>query len=252
MSSIKFWPWMKFCAQSIYCLINPQSRPVSALCVLCCFSRVQFFATLWAVAVQAPLSMGFSRQEYWIAMPSPRASSACRDWTHVSYVSWVGRWVLSHQHHRGRLIWVLLLCRHWVVSNLCNPMNCGTPGFSVLHYLPECAQSHVHCQWCHLTISSSDALFSLCPKSFPALGSFTMSQLFASGGQSIGASASSSVLPMNIQDWFLLGLTGLISLQSKWLSRVFSSTTVQKPQFFSAQPSLWFKSHIHTWLLEKP
>ena len=82
--------------------------------------------------------------------------------------------------------------------------------------------------------------------------SFLISQFFTSGGQNIGASASASVLPMNIQDWFPLGWTGLISLQSKRLSRVFSNTTVQKHQFFGAQLSLWSISHIHTWLLEKP
>ena len=82
--------------------------------------------------------------------------------------------------------------------------------------------------------------------------SFPVSQLFASGVQSIGVSASTLVLPMNIQGWFPLGLTGLISLLSKWLSRVFSSTTVWKLQFFSAQPSLWPNSNIQTWLLEKP
>ena len=87
--------------------------------------------------------------------------------------------------------------------------------------------------------------------SFPALGSFPMSQLFA-GGQSIGVSASASVLPMNIQDWCPLGWTDWISLQSKGLSTVFSNTTVQKHQFFNAQSSLWSKSHIHIWLLEKP
>ena len=92
----------------------------------------------------------------------------------------------------------------------------------------------------------------LCPQSFSASGSFLMSQLFPSGGQSIGASASASVLPMNIQDWFPLGWTGLIALQSKGLSRVFSNTTVQEHQFSGAQPSLWSKSHIRTWLLEKP
>ena len=105
-------------------------------------------------------------------------------------------------------------------------------------------------QWCHPTISSSVVPFS-CLQSFPVSGSFLTSQLFASGGQSIGASALTSVLPMNIQDWFPLGLTGWISLQSKGLSRVFSKTTVQKHQLFSAQLSLWFNSHIHTWLLEK-
>ena len=93
--------------------------------------------------------------------------------------------------------------------------------------------------------------FSSCLQSFPASGSFPMSWLFASGGQSIGASASASVLPVNIQDWFHLGLTSLISLQSKGLSRVFSNTTVQKHKLFGTQPSLWSNSHIHTWLLEK-
>ena len=92
----------------------------------------------------------------------------------------------------------------------------------------------------------------LCLQSFPASGSFPMSQLFASGSQSIGASASASVLSMNIQDWLPLGLTCLISLQSKGLSRVFSSTTVWKHQFFGALPSLWPSSHIRTWLLERP
>ena len=105
-------------------------------------------------------------------------------------------------------------------------------------------------QWCHPNISSSVPSFSSCPQSFPESGSFAMSWLFALDGQSIRASAS--VLPMNIQGWFPLGLTGLISLLSKGLSRVLSTTTVQKHQFFSAQPSLWSNSHIHTWLLEKP
>ena len=107
-------------------------------------------------------------------------------------------------------------------------------------------------QWHHPTISSSVIPFISCLQSFPALGSFQMTRFFTSGGQSIGASASSSVLPMNIQGWFPLGLSGLISLLSKRLSRVFSNTTVQKHQFFSAQLSLYSNSHIHTWLLEKP
>ena len=93
-------------------------------------------------------------------------------------------------------------------------------------------------RWCHPTISSSVVPFSSCPQSFPASGSFQMSQVFASSGQSIRVSASTSVLPMNIQDWFPLGWTGWISLQSKGLARVFSSTTVQKHRFFSSQLSL--------------
>ena len=107
-------------------------------------------------------------------------------------------------------------------------------------------------QWCHATISPSVIPFSSCLQSSPASGSFPRSQRFASGGQSIGASASSSNLPMNIQGWFPLGWTGLISLQSKGLSKVFSSTTVWKLQFFGIQPSSWSNSHIHSWLLEKP
>ena len=106
--------------------------------------------------------------------------------------------------------------------------------------------------WCHPTISSSVIPFSPCFQCLPASGSFQMSQFFASGGQSIGVSASALILPMNMQGWFPLGWTGWISLQSKGLSRVFSNTTIQKHQFFSAQLFSQFNSHIHTWLLEKP
>ena len=115
-----------------------------------------------------------------------------------------------------------------------------------------CSNSCPLRQWCHPTFSSSITLSSSCPQSFLISQSFTISQLYASGGQSTGASASASVLPMNIQCQFHLGWTGWISLQSKGLSRIFSSTTGQKHQFFTAQPSLWANSHIHTWLLEKP
>ena len=92
----------------------------------------------------------------------------------------------------------------------------------------------------------------LLPSILPRIRVFLVNQFFASGGQSIGVSASTPVLPMNIHGWFPLGLTGLISLQSKGLSRIFSNTTIWKHHFFSAQPSLWSNSHIHTWLLEKP
>ena len=105
--------------------------------------------------------------------------------------------------------------------------------------------------WCHPTISPSVVPFS-CLQFYSASGSCLMCWLFTSGGQSTGVSASASVLPMNIQDWFPLGWTGWISLQSKGISRVFSNTTVQKHQFFSAQPTSWSNSHIHIRLLEKP
>ena len=117
-----------------------------------------------------------------------------------------------------------------------------------------CSNSCPLSWWCHPPISSSVIPFSFCLQSFPASRSFPVSQFFPSGGQSIGTSTSASVLPMNIQDWFPLGLTGLISLQRtlKGLSRVSSNITVQRHQFFGAQPSLRFNSHIHIWPLEKP
>ena len=111
-----------------------------------------------------------------------------------------------------------------------------------------CAYSCPLSWWCHPTISSSVVSFSVWPLSFPASGSFPLSLLFTSYSPSIGASASASVLPLNIQGWCPLGLTGLLS---KGLSRVFSNTTVQKHQFFGTQSSLWSNFHIHTWLLEK-
>ena len=138
---------------------------------------------------------------------------------------------------------------------LCDPMNGSTPGLPVHHQLLEFTQTHVQTpchQWYHPNISFSVVPFSSQLQSFSASGSFQMSQLFTSGGQSIGVSASVSVLPMNTQDWSPLGWTGWISLQSKGLWRVFSNTTVQKHQFFGAQLSSPSNSHIHTWLLEKP
>ena len=136
---------------------------------------------------------------------------------------------------------------------LCDPMDCSMPGLLVFHHLPELAHTHVH--WVSDAIHpmlSSVASFSSCPQSFPVTGSFPMSWLFASGGWSMRASASATVLPIHIQGRFPLGLTDFISWQSKGLSRVFCSTTIWKHQFFSAQPFLWSNSHIHTWLLEKP
>ena len=129
---------------------------------------------------------------------------------------------------------------------LCDPMDCSTPGppcpsSTPWIYSNSCPSSW----WCHATISSSAIPFSSSLQSFPASGSSPMSQFFALGGQSIGTSASASVLPITIQDWFPLGLTGLISLQSKGLSRVFSSTTIWKYQFFGTQPSLWSLTSVH-------
>ena len=111
------------------------------------------------------------------------------------------------------------------------------------------SDSHPSSQWCHPAISSSVVPFSSYPQSLPASESFSMSQLFACGGQSTGVSALASFLPKNTQDWSPLEWTGWISLQSKGLSRVFSNTTVQKHQFFSTQLSSLCNSHIHTWPL---
>ena len=175
--------------------------------------------------------------------------------------TWLWRWSFRAWSWRWKLTQfiIFLFCCYSVCCSvvklcltLCSPMNCSTPGFPVLYYLLAFTKTHIH--WISDAIEPSLPLapFSSCHQSFPALGSLSVSQLFASGGQNIGASASASVPPMNIQDWFPLGWTGWISLQPKGLSRVFSTTTVQKHQFFSAQPSLWSNSHIHTWLLEKP
>ena len=136
---------------------------------------------------------------------------------------------------------------------LWNPMDCSTPGLLVHHQLPEFSQTHVH--WASDAIQPSHLLLSLSSTPFnPSQHQdlFPVSQFFASGGQSIRAIASESVLPMNIQDWVPLRWTGLISLQSKGLLRIFSNSTVQKHQSFSTQFALWSNSDIHTWILEKP
>ena len=166
-----------------------------------------------------------------------------------STIQWMlAIWSLVPQFSSGKF-------SHSVVSNSLWP-------HGLQHTRPPCpSPTSIVCsdscplnQWFHPTISYPVTHFS-CLQSFPGTGSFPMSQGFISGDQSIGALASASVLPMNIQNWFPLGLTGFISLQSKGLSsttRVFSNTTIQKHQFFGAQLHLWSNSHIHTWLLEKP
>ena len=136
---------------------------------------------------------------------------------------------------------------------LCDPMAYSMTDFPVLHYLPEFAQTHTH--WVGDAIQPSHPQshpFSSCPQSFPASWTFPVIWLLASYGQSTGASPWASALPINIHSWFPLELNGLISLESKELSRAFSSTKIWKHQFFSAQPSLWSDSHICTWSVDKP
>ena len=171
--------------------------------------------------------------------------------THCSILAWRIPWTEEPGGLQSMLL--LLLFSHSVVSDSLWP-------HGLQHARPPCSSSSPRVcsnscplsQGCHPTISSSVIPFSSCLQSFPASGSFPMSRLFASGGQSIRASASASVLPMNTQDWSPLGWTGLVSLLSKGLSRVFSSTTVQRHQFFGTQPFLLSSFHICMWLLEKP
>ena len=143
-----------------------------------------------------------------------------------------------------------LLFSCWITSNSCNPMDCSTLGFPVLHYLPEFAQMSIE------SVMPTNHLC-LCHSLPPALSLSQPQNIFrwvnsVSSGQIISASAAASVLPMTIQGRCPLGLTGLISLLAKGLPRVFSNTTVLNHQFFGIQPSLWSSSHIHTWPLEKP
>ena len=160
--------------------------------------------------------------------------------THFSFSSKIIYWLFP---------WVWHYCC-WIAQwspNLCDPTECSMPIFPILHHLLELAQIHVH--WVSDVNQPYHPISSPSLPVFPVPRSFPMSLLFTSGGQRIGASVSN--IPMSIQGWFPLGLTGLISLHSKGLSRVFFNTTAQKHQFFSSQPSLWSNFYIHTWLWEK-
>ena len=159
-------------------------------------------------------------------------------------------------HKKGKYIWATKASSVSSVQSLSRVWLFTTPwaaahqaSLSIINsqsYPNSCPSSW----WCHPAISSSVVLFSSCLQSFPASGSFQMSKFFASGGQSIRISTPASDLPVSIQDWFPLGWTGWICLQSKGFSRVFSNTTVQKHQFFDTQPSLQSNSHVRTWPLE--
>ena len=175
--------------------------------------------------------------------------ATCGAWSFLLHGSW--------QYTGRRTVFknVTSCCCCSVVKScliLCNPMNCSMPGFPVLQLSPWfCSDSSLLSQGCYPVFHPPSPHSPLAIQSFLASGSFPVSRLLASGGQSIGVSASASVLPVNIQGLFPFGLTGLISLESKGLSRVFFSTTVWKYQFFGTQPSFWSTSHIQTWLLEK-
>jgi len=246
-----------------YHFIFPTKPPsLTFFSKMCCYNRFlleatwkchpYFFFFALTVGYETLLLEIANRSTFQTENAVVRASKRCSGgfslvknlWGHFSWISYPRFFLPSFL-----VVVVQSLSRVWLFVTL----------WTTAHRLPwlspspgACSNSCPLSQWCRPTISSSVVPFSSCLQSFPASGSFPMSQFFASGGQSIGVSASTSVLPMNTQDWFPLGWTGWISLQSKGLSRVFSNITVQKHQFFSTQLSLWSNSHIHTWLLEKP
>ena len=186
----------------------------------------------------------------WVAVSFSRGSSQTRDQTQVSRIAggFFTRWATREApstEYSVQFSCSVVSDSFWPheLQHSRHPCPSPTPGV----HSNSCPWSW----WCHPAISSSDVPFSSCPQSLPASGSFPVSQLFTWGGQSIGVSASASLLTMNTQEWSPLEGTGWISLQSKGLS-VFSNTTVQKHQFFCAQLSSQSNSHIHTWSLEKP
>ena len=218
----------------------------------CCHG--QLFATPWTTVHQVSKSMGFSRQECCSGLPFPTPGDLPNPGIEpmsLACLGLAGRFFTTVPSGKPEYINSVQFS-HSVVSDLLWPHGLQDTRLQIHHQLPDLAQTYVHRVGDTSNHLSSVIPFSSCFQSLPASESFPMNQFFTSSGQSIGASASASVLPMNIQDWFPLGLTVLIPLQSKGLSRVFSNTTVQKHQFFGAQFSLWSNSYIHTWLLEKP
>ena len=166
----------------------------------------------------------------------------------------VSRWSTYLNEFLSLTMWNHICCCHSVAQScptLCYPMDSSTPSFPVLHHPPELAQTHVH--WFSDAIQPFHPVILFSPTFKPSQHQvFSNESALCIRWPSIGASASASILPMNIHGWYPLGSTSLISLQSKGLSRVFSSTTVWRHQFFSAQTILLSSCHIHTWLLVKP
>ena len=203
--------------------------------------KIEFaFLRYWSVLIFSPMYISYSYLLY--------------SYLFFSYLFKFCIYIIVYYNvaHQSLLYFISVQFSHSVVSDCLQPHElqqarppCPSPTPGI--HSNSCPSS----RWCHAAISSSVVPFSSCPQSLPASESFPMSQLFAWGGQSIVVSALASVLPKNTQDWSPLGCTGWVSLQSKGLSRVFSNTTVQKHQFFSAQLSSQSNSHIHTWLLEK-
>ena len=170
-------------------------------------------------------------------------------WPIGSSPEWLVEWNKSSTFWRLHSLVVQLLSHVWLFATPWTAARQASPSFTISRSLLKLMSTESVMPSNHLILYRR--LF-LLPSIFPSIRVFSMSQLFISDGQSIGTSASALVLSVNIQGWFRLGLTSLISFLSKGLSRVFASTTLQKHQFFSTQPSLWSNSHIHIWLLEKP
>ena len=231
--------------------------------VLSCFNHVQLFTALWTLTSQDPLFRGILQERIleWVIMLSSRGSSQSRNWTYISYVLCMGRCVLYHQHHlrssilctentkdaTRKLRFVVQSVNHVQLFVIPWTAACQA-SLSIIISLSLFKLMSIE------SVMSSNHLIYCCPFSCPqfsaASGPFPVSQLFASGGQGIGFSAS--VLSMNIQGWFPLGLTYLNSMVSMGFLSVFYSNTSQKHQFFGSQSLLWSSSHIHTWLPEKP
>ena len=192
----------------------------------------------WIVAHQTPLSMGFTRQEYWSGLPFPSPGDLPDPGNECPSPVVAGRFFTTEPPRRPNITIYCCCCSvPKSCPTLCDPHGLQNTMFPCLSLSPRvCSNLCLLSQWCHPIISSSVVPFSSCPLSFPVWRPFPVSQLYASGSQSIRASASVSVLLMNIEGWFPLGLTSLI-LQLKGLSRVFFSTTVGKHQFFGTQPS---------------
>ena len=221
--------WVYTCIPYIY-ICFPSGTVVKNICLLMQETPETCFWFLigkgpWRRKCQ-PAPVFFPGKSHGQRVPTGYSPWGCKE---SDMTDWVTKNTHMHRFSSVQFSSVAQSC-----PTLCDPMNRSTPGLPVHHQLPELTQTHAH--WVGDAIQPSHPLlspFSTCPQSFPASGSFQMSQLFSSGGQSIGVSASTSVPSMNTQDWSPLRWTGWISLQSKGLSRVFSNTTVQKHQFFA-------------------
>ena len=246
------FPFSTFWSAVSFSRLFHGGHSICSLVIACCFCELNFSTNNWHLA-SFPVLLFWNLYGWnlYLQMVFLKVRPLMNSLLHTP--GHLLRAVVIHSR-RGLLNgkWPLLLSfSHSVVSNSATRWAAAGHASCPSPFPWACSNSCPLSRWCHPNISSSVVPFSSCPQSFPPSGSFLMSQLFASGVQSIGVSASTSVVPMKTHDWSPLGWTGWISLQSKGLSRV-SNTIVQKHQFFCAQLSLWSYSHIHTRLLEKP